>query len=123
MLSGLIRGLSLAGRSTDRFTVLADPALGALPGETDRAMQLERMTRQRGAIHFGAEMPWYLSRRRNEFDVVFTVTHSPVRSPVPVALMVLDLSFLHLPDGVPPSHPVPFHARWSGTRSGAPHRC
>ncbi len=101
MLSGLVRGLCLAGRSLDRFTVLADPALDALPGETDRQVQIERMTRRRGAIHFGAEMPWYLSRRRSEFDVVFTVTHSPVRSPVPVALMVLDLSFLHLPDVYP----------------------
>jgi glycosyltransferase involved in cell wall biosynthesis len=101
MLTGLIRGLCLVGRSTDRFTVLADPALDTLPGETDRAVQVERMIRRRGAIHFGAEMPRYLSRRRSEYDVVFTVTHSPVRSPVPVALMVLDLSFLHLPDAYP----------------------
>jgi glycosyltransferase involved in cell wall biosynthesis len=101
MLSGLIRGLSLAGRPTDRFTVLADGAFDGFPAEDHGTVQIERMSRRGGAAHFGAELPWYLSRRRREFDVVFTVTHAPVRSAVPTALMVLDLSFLHLPGAYP----------------------
>ena len=54
-------------------------------------------------------------------DVVFTVTHAPARAPpVPVALMVQDLSFLHLPDVLPARRPAA--AARPGGPPGAPGR-
>jgi len=102
MLRGAIRGLGLTARDGDRFTILGDPAeVDQLARQFPGALHVERMARRPGAVHFSAELPLYLARHRAEFDVVFTVTHAPLRSPVPVALMVQDLSFLHLPDVYP----------------------
>ncbi len=106
MLRGVVRGLALSAGGDDRFTVLTDPSAsaGALDGlatTTDPTLRLAPMARRPGALHFGAQLPWYLARHRAEVDVAFTVTHAPVRAPVPVALMVQDLSFLHLPDVYP----------------------
>ncbi|MGO9029682.1 MAG: glycosyltransferase family 4 protein [Acidimicrobiales bacterium] len=102
MLRGAIRGLGLASQGDDRFTVLADADADAEIGNlAGPGLRVERMSRRPGAVHFSAQLPWYLARRRSDFDVAFTVTHAPLRSPVPIALMVLDLSFLHLPDAYP----------------------
>jgi len=101
MLRGVIRGLALSASSDDRFTILADPAVDPLEGvATSQPFRVERMRHRPGARHFAVDLPRYLAARRDH-DVVFTVTHAPLRSPAPVALMVQDLSFLHLPDVYP----------------------
>jgi glycosyltransferase involved in cell wall biosynthesis len=102
MLRGLIRGLDLVSQGDDRFTILANSRDEAGIGDIHSpSLQFQRMARRPGAVHFGSELPWYLARRRSEVDVAFTVTHGPLRSPVPIALMVQDLSFLHLPEVYP----------------------
>jgi glycosyltransferase involved in cell wall biosynthesis len=108
MLRGIVRGLALVAAGDDRFTVLADPGPGSDPaalldGQPGEAITVAAMARRPGAVHFSTELPWYLARHRRQLDVAFTVTHAPLRSPVPVALMVQDLSFLHLPDLYPPA--------------------
>jgi glycosyltransferase involved in cell wall biosynthesis len=102
MLRGVIRGLALCASDQDQLTVLADPGVDPLTGATTtQPFRVERMVHRPGTRHFGVDLPSYLSRRRDDFDIAFTVTHAPLRSAVPVALMVQDLSFLHLPDVYP----------------------
>jgi glycosyltransferase involved in cell wall biosynthesis len=102
MLRGIVRGLALAAEDQDRITVLGDPHVDVLAGAPEGArLDVDRLPHRPGARHFTLDLPWYLARHRDRFDVVFTVTHAPVRSPVPVALMVQDLSFLHVPDAYP----------------------
>ncbi len=102
MLRGVIRGLALCSSDEDRITVLADTGVDPLTGTaTSQPFRVDRMAHRSGARHFGIDLPSYLSRRRNDLDIAFTVTHAPMRSAVPVALMVQDLSFLHLPDVYP----------------------
>ncbi|QTE29276.1 glycosyltransferase family 4 protein [Pengzhenrongella sicca] len=102
---GLLRGLARAVRAGDQVLVLA--AHGAeLPREAlvDPAFAVERVTRRPGAVHFTLTMPWWLFRladRGLRPDVVVATTHAPVRSPAPVALLVTDLSFRHVPDAYP----------------------
>lgn len=99
MLRAVVRGLGIVG-GDDRFVTLLDPSADRT-GLRAPVIDLEPMTRMPGAIHFGAQLPWYLAKHRSDLDVALTVTHAPVRSPVPIALMVLDLSFLHLPEVYP----------------------
>jgi glycosyltransferase involved in cell wall biosynthesis len=102
MLRGVLRGLGATARPDDRVTVLADGPRGHRPpDDAARGARWVPMPRRPGAVHFGGQLPWYLARHAREHDVVFTVTHAPLRSPVPVALMVQDLSFLHLPEVYP----------------------
>jgi glycosyltransferase involved in cell wall biosynthesis len=102
MLRGVVGGLGLTARHGDRFTILGDSdEVAQLAGQFPGALHVERMARRPGAVHFSVDLPLYLTRHRAAFDVVFTVTHAPLRSPIPVALMVQDLSFLHLPDVYP----------------------
>ncbi|HVN52245.1 MAG TPA: glycosyltransferase family 1 protein [Acidimicrobiales bacterium] len=102
MLRGFIRGLALSASVDDRFTILADPSVDPLERvATSQPFRVESMRQRSGPLHFGIDLPRHLAARRDRFDVVFSVTHAPLRSPVPVALMVQDLSFLHLPDTYP----------------------
>jgi glycosyltransferase involved in cell wall biosynthesis len=102
MLRGVIRGLERVARDDDQFTVVAEASQMAHIAALSRGtMQVEKMAHRPGAVHFSTDLPLYLARHRSTYDVVFTVTHAPLYSPVPVALMVQDLSFLHLPDVYP----------------------
>jgi len=102
MLRGVIRGLGLAAVGDDRFTILADPSVDPLERVSSaQPYRVEPMRHRSGARHFAIDLPRHLAARRRDQDVVFTVTHAPLRSPVPVALMVQDLSFLHLPEAYP----------------------
>jgi glycosyltransferase involved in cell wall biosynthesis len=102
MLRGIIRGLALCSSEQDRITVLADPGVDPLLGTaTPQPFRVEPMAHRSGPRHFGVDLPSYLARHRSGLDIAFTVTHAPLRSAVPVALMVQDLSFLHLPDVYP----------------------
>jgi glycosyltransferase involved in cell wall biosynthesis len=104
MLRGVIRGLALCSDDEDRITVLADPAVDPLTGTaTSQPFRVDRMPHRSGSRHFGVDLPAYLSRHASSLDIAFTVTHAPARAPVPIALMVQDLSFLHLPDVYPRS--------------------
>ena len=85
MLRDVIRGLGIVGRDDDRFTVLVDDET-ELSGLDAPPLHIEKMARRPGAVHFGIQLPWSLARRRAEVEV---------------ALMVLDLSFLHLPEVYP----------------------
>ena len=102
MLRGLLRGLALTAEPGDELRVLTGHD-EVLPEEVvaSSAMPIERVRRLPGPLHFGARLPWYLSRHERDAEAVFSVTHAPVRSPIPRALMVQDLSFHHRPDLYP----------------------
>jgi glycosyltransferase involved in cell wall biosynthesis len=101
MLHGIIRGLALAAGEGDRITVLCHRTTDVASQMPPPALELEEMPRRPGPLHFGLDLPRYLNRNRSRFDAVFTITHAPVLSPVPVAHMVQDLSYVHVPDSYP----------------------
>lgn len=102
MLSGVLQGLAAVAGPDDVFPVVA--AEGAeLPPVIlgDSRFPIQRVRRLPGALHFTATMPRVLDAARPRPDLVFSPTHGPVRSTVPVALMVQDLSFEHRPQDYP----------------------
>lgn len=104
MLTGVLEGLALVARDGDAYDVVA--AEGAsLPAAVDRhpAFTVQRLPRRPGLAHFTAVMPRVVRRARPRPDLVFSPTHGPLASPVPVALMVQDLSFEHRPLDYPPA--------------------
>ena len=105
LVAGLLRGLACAVAPEDRVLVLAaegadlPPEIGAHPG-----FRVDRVVRRSGPVHFGVVLPRWLRSLVGTGarpDVVVTNTHAPLRSPAPVALMVPDLSFLHVADAYP----------------------
>jgi glycosyltransferase involved in cell wall biosynthesis len=101
MLRGIIRGLSLTAEGGSSVTVLCPSPRSLGPDLLLDAVGFEDMAKRPGPVHFAGQLPRYLARNRSRFDVVLTITHAPVWSPVPVAHMVQDLSFLHLPASYP----------------------
>jgi glycosyltransferase involved in cell wall biosynthesis len=105
LVRGLLSGLVCAARLRDTVIVLA--ADGAtLPADVESApgFTVERVARRSGPAHFALVLPRWLAglvERGLRPDVVVTNTHAPLRSPAPVALVVPDLSFLHLANAYP----------------------
>ena len=103
MLRGLLRGLALTAEPGDELRVLAAHD-GELP---DRGRGQPGRCRSSGCggcpgpLHFGARLPWRLDRHDRDADVVFSVTHAPVRSPDPAGAHGAG------PVVPPPSRPLP----------------
>ncbi len=102
----LLRGLRQLMGPEDQVLVLA--AAGAELPECVRGGQgfsIDQTLRHAGIRHFAATVPLWLAslvRRGQRPDVVISLTHAPLWSPFPVALLVPDLSFLRVPDAYPP---------------------
>ena len=105
LVAGLLRGLACAVTPEDRVLVLAaegadlPPEVAAHPG-----FRVDRVVRRSGPAHFGIVLPRWLRGLAGtavQPDVVVTNTHAPLRSPFRVALMVPDLSFLHVAGAYP----------------------
>lgn len=103
MLSGVLQGLAAVAATDDVFPVVAAEGVD-LPAAVlgDRRFPVERVRRLPGALHFTATLPRVLRSATPRPDLVFSATHGPVGSPVPLALMVQDLSFEHRPQDYPP---------------------
>lgn len=105
MLGGVLVGLAEAKGPEDVFPLFV-ASDGLLPevvvGRSDFPV-VHRMRRLPGIAHFPFRMPWllYRSRRALAAELLFAVNHGPVVSPVPVVLMIQDLSFFHRPDFYP----------------------
>jgi glycosyltransferase involved in cell wall biosynthesis len=107
----MLRGLATVVRPRDRVLVLAT-ARAELPRETRprRGFVVDRVVRRANSVHFGYTLPQWLSalvRRGERPDVVISLTHTPLWSPAPVALMAADLSFAQLPDAYPRATRLP----------------
>jgi len=103
MICGVLRGLAAVARPTDELIVLAsEPDLLPVEIHSHPNARVVSMHRHSGSRHFAIDLTRAIATIRPVPDVVFSVTHAPVRSPVPVALMVQDLSFHHRPDLYPP---------------------
>lgn len=102
MLTGVLEGLALVAQPGDAFDVVAAEGADLPPavGCSD-AFTVTRIPRRAGIAHFTAVMPGVVARARPRPDLVFSPTHGPIRSRVPVALMVQDLSFEHRPGDYP----------------------
>jgi glycosyltransferase involved in cell wall biosynthesis len=101
----LLRGLAAVVRPRDRVLVLASPGAD-LPREAGprRGFVVDRVVRRPGSVHFGYTLPQWLAalvRRGERPEVVLSLTHTPLWSPAPVALMATDLSFMHPAEGAP----------------------
>ena len=102
MLSGVLQGLAAVAGDDDVFPVLA--AVDAeLPSVVlgDQRFPVQRVRRLPGALHFTTTMPRVVDAASPRPDLVFSPTHGPLRSRVPLALMVQDLSFEHRPQDYP----------------------
>ena len=107
----LLRGLAAVVRPRDRVLVLAS-AGAELPRETGprRGFVVDRIVRRSRSVHFGYALPQWLAalvRRGERPDVVVSLTHTPLWSPAPVALMATDLSFAKLPEAYPRATRLP----------------
>lgn len=102
MLTGVLTGLASTARCDDAYVVVAAHGV-ELPSAvvSDARFEVRRVTRRGGAAHFGWVLPRLLAGLRPQPDLVFSPTHGPLRSPVPLALMVQDLSFEHRPEDYP----------------------
>ncbi|MBM9469142.1 glycosyltransferase family 4 protein [Nakamurella leprariae] len=113
LMLGLLRGLVAtlrggtdpAGAAPHRLVLLADRD-ATLPIEVTEhpTVRVDRCRRRPGPVHFTVTSPSWLARvtrRSGRPDVVLSVTHAPVRSPAPVALVVTDLSFVRVPAAYP----------------------
>ena len=107
LVRSLLRGLAGAVHESDAVEVLTSagaqlPAeCRAMPGAGLRVTAIERRS---GPRHFALDLPAWLRRLTHEGrrpDLVVALTHAPVWSPAPVALLVTDLSFIHDPGGYP----------------------
>lgn len=103
MLSGVLQGLAEVAGVDDVFPVLAAEGVELPdPVHGDTRFPLQRVRRLPGALHFTTTLPRAVAACTPRPDLVFSATHGPVRSAVPVALMVQDLSFEHRPQDYPP---------------------
>lgn len=105
LVLGLLRGLAATLPASDRVRVLAAPGVELPDVVLDHSsFDVQRAVRHPGLRHFGLTLPRWLhglARSAAQPDVVVSLTHAPLRSPVPVALVVTDLSFVHVPDAYP----------------------
>jgi glycosyltransferase involved in cell wall biosynthesis len=107
----LLRGLAAVVRPRDRVLVLAT-AGADLPREAGprRGFVVDRVVHRSRSVHFGYTLPQWLAtlvRRGERPDFVVSLTHTPLWSPAPVALMATDPSFAHLPDTYPRATRLP----------------
>jgi glycosyltransferase involved in cell wall biosynthesis len=107
----MLRGLAAVARPRDRLLVLAS-AGAELPREVGprRGFVVDRIVRRPRSVHFGYTLPQWLAalvRRGERPDVVVSLTHTPLWSPAPMALLATDLSFAQLPDSYPRATRLP----------------
>lgn len=105
LVAGMLRGLVSVMPPGDSLHILA-AAEGELPPEVfnDARVRVDRVARGSGLLHFTLVLPRWLrllNRSSRRPDVVLTNTHAPIFASAPVALMITDLSFLHVPAGYP----------------------
>ncbi len=98
-MTGLLEGLAIKNQSHE-FPILAAPGTNVPCAVRDRAdFPLIDVPRRRGLRHFAVDLP--LALRSQRADLVVTVTHVVVRSSIPTAVVIGDLSFLHHPEMYP----------------------
>lgn len=105
LVRGMLRGLVPLLGPDDELDVLAGVD-ATLPDELSGrdGIRVTRATRRGGPVHFAADLPRWLrglARSGRRPDLVVCNTHAPLRSPAPVALVVTDLSFVHVPRTYP----------------------
>lgn len=102
MLTGMLEGLAQVAHTGDAFTVVA-ARNAELPDAVtgDPRFEIRRVRRRSGAVHFAVTLPRLVAGVKPQPDLVFSPTHAPLRSKVPLALMVQDLSFEHRPQDYP----------------------
>ena len=104
MARAIVRAL-VAGRDPiDRIDLLADSAsteVADLAEGNGECVSVTSVERHGGARHFTRDLPRWLRKISPPPDAVICLTHGPIRARVPIALVVPDLSFEHLPDAFP----------------------
>jgi glycosyltransferase involved in cell wall biosynthesis len=102
-LRSLLRGLAAAAGPSDRFPLFVRAGC-RLPEEVrgDPRFPVAGTVSPLGLVRFGAELSARVAALRPAPELLVTYTHAPLWSPVPTALVLGDLSFVHLPDLFPP---------------------
>ena len=96
---GLLTGLAEAMDPADSFPLFVrqdavlPPAIVGNPG-----FPVHVVRHRSELLRYAVALPLALTRIREGLDLLHSLIYAPPWSPVPVALMVTDLSFRHLPD-------------------------
>ncbi|HEY5822526.1 MAG TPA: glycosyltransferase family 1 protein, partial [Propionibacteriaceae bacterium] len=105
LVLSMLRGLAATIQPEDQVLVLAAPGVELPPEVTAHpGFRVDRAVRGSGLSHYAVMLPGWLRdlvARGPRPDVAISLTHAPLRSPVPVAHLVTDLSFVHVPDAYP----------------------
>ena len=105
MARALLRALLDGRADDDEVVALAarDVDLDHIVGDhlADQRVRVDRTDRHDGPRHFGWDLPRWVRSLAPAPDLLVCLTHAPLFGEVPVALMVPDLSFEHLPDAYP----------------------
>lgn len=101
-LAGMLEGLALCAPESDQFPLLVRHDAPAVPFDAGR-FPVRRIKRRPGFVHYALGLRSVLASERGRADLVHTITHGPLASPLPLALTIGDLSFRHHPEHYPPS--------------------
>jgi glycosyltransferase involved in cell wall biosynthesis len=100
-LRALITGLhAAADGERDRFVLLLRPEV-PVPSIDDRLFSVRRLPDVSAPARYLFAVPRTLGREVAPLQLLHTTTHAPLRSPIPVALLVHDLSFMRHPELFP----------------------
>ncbi|MGH2704387.1 MAG: glycosyltransferase family 4 protein [Actinomycetota bacterium] len=104
LMRGLLGGLAEVASPQDRFSLYL-PSRAGVPGSVARspAFRVHRTPRLPGTLWYGIGFDARLASSARSSSLVFSVTHAPVWTRLPTALMVTDLSFVRHPEHYPPA--------------------
>lgn len=111
----MLNCLALRANDDDRFVVYLRPGAAVPDPIRDRSAFSIRRLEGGGVLKYGLRLPRAV--RAEDVQLLNVTMHSPPLSPVPVALMLPDLSFVHHPEFFRPATRVrlaalvPWHAR------------
>lgn len=97
LMRGLIAGLQATAEDDDRLVLIG--ARSPVPPDP-RVAAISTPARP-GVVRYAHTLPRVLRHCGDQLDAVLSITHAPLRSPIPTALLVTDLSFVHHPEFYP----------------------
>lgn len=103
-LAGMLEGLGAVADPDDEFPLLVRPG-APLPSRIagDPRFSARELAQGRGVRHFAWRLPRALAGERGRSDLSLSLTHAPLRPPLPYAMVLGDLSFLRHPEMYPRS--------------------
>jgi glycosyltransferase involved in cell wall biosynthesis len=112
-LRALLAGLATNAADGDLYPVWVRPDV-AIPPEIETAHEIpvRRIGSAPGPWHYAVRLPRAVRRSNDGVDVLCSTTHAPLRSSVPTAFIIGDLSPFHHPEWFPRHTALRLRAAW-----------